>query len=39
MYILYLNNEEVSIPLFRAIRELNNYDFILKNTKTEKDYN
>ena len=39
MYVLYLNNEEVSTPLFRAIRELNNYDFILKNTKTEEDYN
>ena len=39
MYILYLNNEEVSIPFFRAVRELNNYSFILENTKTEEDYN
>ena len=38
MYLLYLNNEEVSTPLFRAIIELNNYNFILKNTKTKEDY-
>ena len=38
MYLLYLNNEEVSTPLFRAIIELNSYNFILENTKTEEDY-
>ena len=38
MYLLYLNNEEVSTPLFRAIIELNNYNFILENSITEEDY-